>query len=154
VRSLENATVESYTAQLFDQWSADSGPTDLGVLILLAPRERRYRIQVAPRLQPILSDRIAKFEQEAIPYVGRRQYGPAMTLMAQRVAAAIAQDADVGLKQTPPGGYLGNWSPAVQPYDAFVGSITAMAVAGLFMVVIVVTVKAVSRKRSVKTSLL
>src|SRR5215471_2080792 len=48
VRSLDGATVENYTARLFNQWSLDPELTDLGVLIVLAPQEHLIRIHVAP----------------------------------------------------------------------------------------------------------
>jgi uncharacterized protein len=138
VRSLDGARVENYTATLFNQWRLDPDLTNLGVLILLAPREHLIHIHVAPSLRHILSDSIPKFEREAIPYVNRHEYGPAMTLLTRRVAIAIAEDAKVGLREVQSGTYLGDWSPAAQPYDVLVGSLIAMALTGVLAIAVAI----------------
>src|SRR5262245_23161372 len=105
VHSLDGAAVENYTVSLFNQWREDPY-SDLGVLILFAAQEQRYSIVITPRLQPILSGKVGKYEQEAIPYLNHQQYGPAMTLITRRVAEAIAADAQVGMRAVYKGAYL------------------------------------------------
>jgi uncharacterized protein len=67
-------------------------------LILLAPNDRRYRVEVGYGLEPILPDgKVGGFGREAEPFLQRSDYGGAILLLTQRVAAVIAQDRKVTL---------------------------------------------------------
>ena len=59
VPSLEGLTVENYANKLFKQWAIGKKGKDNGVLILVAPTERKMRIEVGYGLEPILPDGLA-----------------------------------------------------------------------------------------------
>src|SRR3990172_7690478 len=56
VASLEGMTVEQYAYTLFNSWGIGRRDVNNGVLLLVAPRERRMRIEVGYGLEPLLTD--------------------------------------------------------------------------------------------------
>ena len=56
VRSLEGESVESYAEQVFNAWKLGHKGKDNGVLVLVAPNERRMRIEVGYGLEGTLTD--------------------------------------------------------------------------------------------------
>ena len=56
VPSLGGQTVEQYALTLFNQWGIGQKETNNGVLLLVAPNERRVRIEVGYGVEPLLSD--------------------------------------------------------------------------------------------------
>ena len=56
VPSLRGQTVESYAHELFNQWGIGQKEVNNGVLLLVAPTERRMRIEVGYGLEPLLTD--------------------------------------------------------------------------------------------------
>jgi uncharacterized protein len=98
VNSLDGSDVESYAVNLYKQWGIGSKSSNRGVLILIAVNDRHYRIEVGYGLEPILPDgKVGGFGREAAPLLQQKQYGPALLLMAQRVAEVIAADAGATL---------------------------------------------------------
>src|SRR6185437_5774004 len=53
VRSLEGESVEDYSINLATHWGIGPKQKDRGILILLAPNEHQYRIEVGYGLEPI-----------------------------------------------------------------------------------------------------
>jgi uncharacterized protein len=60
VKSLQGTTVEAYANALFKQWRLGQAEKNNGVLLLVAPNERRVRIEVGSGLGSRLSDASAK----------------------------------------------------------------------------------------------
>ena len=60
VKSLQGTTVEVYANALFKQWRLGQADKNNGVLLLVAPNERRVRIEVGSGLGSRLSDATAK----------------------------------------------------------------------------------------------
>lgn len=56
VPSLEGESVESYAEQVFNTWKLGQKGKDNGVLVLVAPNERRMRIEVGYGLEGTLTD--------------------------------------------------------------------------------------------------
>lgn len=56
VQSLDGQTVEEYSNQLFKDWGIGQKDVNNGVLLLVAPNERRMRIEVGFGLEPLLTD--------------------------------------------------------------------------------------------------
>src|SRR5262245_36363925 len=56
VTSLEGMSVEEYATRLFAEWGIGQKGKDNGVLVLVAPSERKTRIEVGYGLEPILPD--------------------------------------------------------------------------------------------------
>jgi uncharacterized protein len=98
INSLDGSDIDSYAVDLFKKWGIGSKSTDHGVLILLAVKDRKYRIEVGYGLEPILPDgKVGGFGREAVPYLRQSDYNSALILMTSRVADVIAQDAGVTL---------------------------------------------------------
>src|ERR1700754_2186441 len=59
VPSLQGYSIEVYANQLFKRWGLGQKDTNNGVLLLVAPTERRVRIEVGRGLEGRLTDAIA-----------------------------------------------------------------------------------------------
>jgi uncharacterized protein len=102
VSSLGGEPIEQFSIDLATQWGVGPKQQARGVLILLAPNDRKYRIEVGYGLEPILPDgKVGGFGREAVPFLRRSDYGAAALLLTQRVAAVIVQDRKVTLDSFP-----------------------------------------------------
>jgi uncharacterized protein len=98
INSLDGSDVESYAVDLFKKWGVGSKSSNRGVLILLAVKDHKYRVEVGYGLEPILPDgKVGGFGREAVPSLRANDYSGAVTLMTSRVADVIAQDAGIQL---------------------------------------------------------
>lgn len=59
-QSLQDEAIESVAIQLFDQWKLGDEKTDQGLLFLIAPNEKKLRIEVGQGLEGDIPDVIAK----------------------------------------------------------------------------------------------
>src|SRR5207248_3520345 len=127
INSLDGSDIESYAVDLFKKWGIGSKATDRGVLILLAVKDRRYRIEVGYGLEPILPDgKVGGFGREAVPYLRNNDYDGALLLLTSRVAQVIAQDAGVPL--------TGDTTPApvaTSPNSPSVGTILLLVIVAI-----------------------
>ncbi len=60
VPNLQGTTVEDYANRLFRDWKLGQAKTDNGVLLLVAPSERKVRIEVGYGLEGALTDALSK----------------------------------------------------------------------------------------------
>jgi uncharacterized protein len=98
VSSLEGEPIEQYSIDLATQWGVGPKQQARGILILLAPNDRKYRIEVGYGLEGILPDgKVGGFGREAVPFLQRTDYDDAVLLLTQRVASVIAEDQKVTL---------------------------------------------------------
>lgn len=102
VKSLEGGEIDDYAVSLYKLWGIGGRKDDRGVLILIAPNERRYRFEVGYGLEPILNDaRVGDFGREMVPFLRQNDYNGATTQATMRVAQVIASDAGVQLTGMP-----------------------------------------------------
>ena len=59
VKSLENLAVEDYANQLFNKWGIGKKNKNNGLLVLVAPNERKIRIEVGYGMEPVINDGLA-----------------------------------------------------------------------------------------------
>ena len=98
VSSLEGEPVEQFSIDLATQWGVGPKQDARGIMILLAPNDRKYRIEVGYGLEAILPDgKVGGFGREAVPFLQRSDYSGAVLLLTERVAAVIAVDQRVTL---------------------------------------------------------
>ena len=98
VKSLDGEPIENFSIDLATRWGIGPKQKDRGVMILLAPNDRRYRFEVGYGLEPILPDGlVGDFGRQARPLLRAGNYSAALLLMTQRVAGAIAKDRGVTL---------------------------------------------------------
>lgn len=74
--SLQDEPIESVSIKVFDQWKIGDEKYDKGVLFLIAPKEKKIRIEVGQGLEGDLPDVIAKriIADIVAPYFRRAEY--------------------------------------------------------------------------------
>jgi len=98
VSSLEGQPIEQYSIDLATAWGIGPKQKDRGVLILVAPTDRKYRFEIGYGLEGILPDgKVGGFGREAVPFLRQNDYSGAVLLMTERVAQVIAEDQKVTL---------------------------------------------------------
>src|SRR5579863_1784418 len=98
VSSLEGEPIEQFSIDLATAWGIGPKQKDRGVLILLAPNDRKYRVEVGYGLEAILPDgKVGGFGREAVPFLRQNDYSGAVLLITQCVASVIAEDRKVAL---------------------------------------------------------
>jgi uncharacterized protein len=103
VQSLDGEGVENYAVNLFKQLGVGSKKDNRGVLLLVAPHERKYRIEVGYGLEPVINDaRAGDAGRAMVPFLRQNDYGKAAEVAAWQLAKYIADDAGVTLSGQPP----------------------------------------------------
>jgi uncharacterized protein len=103
VRSLDDRPVEDYAVDLFKHLGVGSKKQDFGVLLLLAPNDRKYRIEVGYGLEPIINDaRAGDAGRAMVPLLRQNDFGSAVEVAAWQLAKYIADDKGVTLSGAPP----------------------------------------------------
>src|SRR3989440_6443479 len=103
VQSLDGEGVENYAVDLFKQLGVGNKKDNRGVLLLVAPHERKYRIEVGYGLEPVINDaRAGDAGRSMVPYLRQNDYGKAAEVAAWQLAKYIADDSGVTLSGLPP----------------------------------------------------
>src|SRR6266704_3458760 len=103
VGSLEGESVEDYAVDLYKQLGVGGKKDNRGVLLLVAPNERKYRIEVGYGLEPVINDaRAGDAGRAMVPYLRQGDYGKAAEVAAWQLAKYIADDAGATLSGQPP----------------------------------------------------
>jgi uncharacterized protein len=120
VDSLDGESKEDYAADLYKHLGVGSKKESRGVLLLLAPKERQYRIEVGYGLEPVINDaRAGDIGREMVPDLRRQDYSAAVLTGTTRIAQLIAADKGVQLNGVPankpraPAGQSPWWLPLV-----------------------------------------
>lgn len=76
VPSLEGYTIEDYGIGLARKWQIGQQGKDNGALLIVAPTERKVRIEVGRKLEPILTDTMSKLiiENSILPHFRRGDF--------------------------------------------------------------------------------
>jgi len=115
VKSLEGLTIEDYAWQLFEKWGIGKKGEDLGVLLLVAPNERKVRIEVGYGFEGKITDGIAgDIIREMIPYFKGGDYnrgilygaGKLLNLMAEELGVKLS--GNIVVKERKKSNLLGN----------------------------------------------
>ncbi len=78
VQSLDGEGVENYAVDLFKQLGVGSKKDNRGVLLLVAPHEHKYRIEVGYGLEPVINDaRTGDAGRAMVPFLRQGAYGKA-----------------------------------------------------------------------------
>lgn len=102
VNSFDGRTREDYAADVYKQLGVGSKKENRGVLILVAPKERQYKIEVGYGLEPVINDaRAGDIGREMVPSLRSGDYSAAVLLATTRVAQLIAADKGVQLNGVP-----------------------------------------------------
>jgi uncharacterized protein len=103
VASLEGQDIETYTNELFKKWGIGEKEKDNGVLFLIAPNDRRARIEVGYGLEGILPDaRVGRLmDENVLPFFRAGDFNRGILSGAGALATVIAQDRGVQLTGVP-----------------------------------------------------
>lgn len=125
VSSLDGMEVEEYAVRLFETWGVGDAVLDEGALILVAPNERRTRIEVGLGSEAILPDALTGriIDEQMIPRFKAGDFGGGIAATADIVtqqlkreptdAKAIAAAAERAKRQTGPENEGGRFSMAI-----------------------------------------
>jgi uncharacterized protein len=103
VSSLDGQSVDYYAVDLFRQLGIGSKKDNRGVLLLVAPNDRKYRIEVGYGLEPVINDaRAGDAGRAMVPFLRQGDYGGAVETGAWQLAKYIADDSNVTLSGEPP----------------------------------------------------
>lgn len=99
VTSLEGGTVDDVANRLFESWKIGKKGQDNGVLFLIAPTERKMRIEVGYGLEGLITDAKAGrlLDEIVLPSFRQGQLSHGVAMGAFAIAQIIAQDKGVQL---------------------------------------------------------
>jgi len=90
VKSLEGLGIKDFATQLANRWGVGHKQTNRGILVLLAVKERQYRISVGLGLESVLSDQEAdRLGREMIPMLRTGNFGTALLHLAKRLKVEL-----------------------------------------------------------------
>jgi len=102
VNSLEGETREQYAADLYKHLGVGPKKNDEGVLLLVAPKDREYKIEVGYGLEPVLNDaRAGDIGRSMVPGLRAGDYSAAILGAMTQIAQLIAADKGVQLTGVP-----------------------------------------------------
>lgn len=103
VRSLEGEPVEQYGNELYKQLGIGDKKENRGVLLLVAPTERKYWTEVGYGLEPVINDaRAGDAGRLMRSYFLQGNYSAGIEAASWQLAKYIADDRKVTLTATPP----------------------------------------------------
>jgi uncharacterized protein len=94
VPSLEGMTIDEYAVGLFADWKIGKRGKDNGVLVLVAPAERRVRIEVGYGLEPVLPDGLAGeiIRTEFLPAFRRGDFAGGIQAGVRDITEVVMRD--------------------------------------------------------------
>ena len=129
VPSISPLTIEEYATELFARWGIGQKGKDTGVLIVVAVKERKVRIETGYGIEPILPDGKAGaiIREVMLPRFKQGALGEGLAAGAEAVAEIVARAEGITLSPSP-GPRLPNRSPP----PAIVWPLILIAFLGLF----------------------
>jgi uncharacterized protein len=99
METIGDADVANYVNELYQKWGIGKKGEDKGVLIFLALKERRVRIETGYGVEGILPDGLVGeiLDKYAVPLLKKGEYGKGLYNALAAVSQVIAKDANVEL---------------------------------------------------------
>jgi len=102
VKSLDGNDIQTYASDLFKQLGIGQKKQDNGVMLLVAPNERKYWTEVGYGLEPVINDaRAGDAGRLLVPYFRQGDYSSGIAATAWALAKYIADDKGVTLTGMP-----------------------------------------------------
>lgn len=102
VKSLDGEQVQQYANDLFKHLGVGKQKESNGVLLLVAPNDRKYWTEVGYGLEPVINDaRAGDAGRLMVPYFRQGDYSRGVTAAAAQLAKYIADDKGVTLTGIP-----------------------------------------------------
>jgi uncharacterized protein len=91
LQSLEGGQIDDFTNKLFAKWGVGQKGKNNGVMLLVAIRDRKARIEVGYGLEPILPDALAGrvLDEELFPAFKQQRYAQGLTQAVSRIAGIV-----------------------------------------------------------------
>src|SRR6266436_8129293 len=103
VHSLEGESVENFAVDLYKELGVGSKRDNRGALLVVAPDEHKYRIEVGYGLEPVINDaRAGDAGRAMVPLLREGNYSTAIETATWMLAKYIADDRGVTLSGQPP----------------------------------------------------
>lgn len=105
-KDIGGANIDEFTNKIYEKWGVGKKGEDRGVMILLALKERRLRIEIGYGLEGIIPDGLAGQirDKAMVPYLKKGEYGLGLLNGLYATASIIARDKGIkltGLPSTP-----------------------------------------------------
>lgn len=102
VKSLDGNEIQPYANDLFQHLGVGKKKQDNGVMLLVAPNDRKYWTEVGYGLEPIINDaRAGDAGRLMVPYFRKGDYSSGVAAAAWQLAKYIADDKGVTLTGAP-----------------------------------------------------
>jgi uncharacterized protein len=149
VNSLDGMTVDEYGYELFNAWHIGQKDLNNGVLLVVAPNERRMRIEVGYGLEPLLTDsRCGEIrDNQLLPRFREGNFPAGIEAGTQAIADALL--ADPAAARGDP-----NSGPQLARHQREQAKYATYGVAGLALVLIITSVVVASQRNYSLTAFL
>lgn len=103
IKSLENYPIEDYSIKLAEKWKVGKKGKDNGLILLVAPNEKKIRIEVGYGLEGILPDGLIGtiIRQNILPEFKKENYEAGITSGALALIGIIAKNNNVTITGVP-----------------------------------------------------
>ncbi|MCB0406471.1 MAG: TPM domain-containing protein [Bdellovibrionales bacterium] len=90
-RSLQGYDIESYSISVAEKWQLGRKGQDQGLLLVIAPTERRMRLEVGYGLEGDITDAFSRhvLDDIVVPYFRKQRYGDGLMLATQAIAEKL-----------------------------------------------------------------
>ena len=132
INSIAPYDEKEYARVLFDSWKPGKKGKDNGVLVLLAVKERRWRIETGYGVEGILPDGLCGEigRNYMVPYFKEAKYGEGLYQGVRAIANVIAKDAHVTLVT------LGNFEEITTENQSSSSTPNALQTVILFIIIV------------------
>jgi uncharacterized protein len=96
LKSLQGYTIEDFGYQLGRKWGIGQKGKDNGILLIVAPSERKVRIEVGRRLEPLMTDALSKLiiENAILPAFRRGDFPGGIRAGVRDIKDVLLGDAE------------------------------------------------------------
>jgi uncharacterized protein len=92
VPSLHGRSIEDYTVELASRWGVGGQQENSGLVLLIAPSERQYRIEVGYGLEGDIPDGLAgEIGRRMRPYFRQQEYSQGIMVAVNSIVATLAE---------------------------------------------------------------
>jgi uncharacterized protein len=127
VSTLDGLTIEEYASRLFGEWGIGKRTRDNGILLLVAPAERRVRIEVGYGLEGVLPDGLAGeiIRADIVPEFQQGNLRRGIGRGLDRISRVVR--GDVAAMPVAPPARTDTWVPPAVVVALFFGTFVALA---------------------------
>jgi uncharacterized protein len=146
VPSLDGYPIEDYAIGLARKWGIGQAGKDNGIVVLVAPNERKVRIEVGRRLEPLMTDTMSKLivENAILSKFRRGDFSGGVRDGVRDIKAVLLGDADEVKQRSR------RDVPIGQQYE---GLITLAVFLGIFALVMYLNARAMRQQREFEQNL-